>query len=84
MGNPTDESLTQEGADVVQSLWRAANAQPTRAELLHALARAYDAMRGEYMSCPWCTGHIGDDARPHDEFCIWPKLAPLVAHYDQP
>ena len=27
MGNPTDEILTQEGADVVQSLWRAAQAR---------------------------------------------------------
>ena len=71
--------LTQEDADVVQSLWRAANAEPTRADLLQAVAEAHDAMISEYMVCPWCNGPLGMiDKEKHKKDCIWQKVAPLV------
>jgi hypothetical protein len=43
-------------------------------EFVKAIRKAYDEMFGEYMPCPWCTGHIGYKNEYHDDFCIWLRI----------
>ena len=44
--------------------------------LVAMVLRAYEACHGEYMDCPWCSGHIGHDNEWHDEWCLFPKEFP--------
>lgn len=57
----------------------------TRHALVGALKDAYDCMKLENMSCPWCSGRIcwnfpGEarggrvDGDEHNEFCIYHEL----------
>ena len=59
--------------------------KPTYEELVEAIKDAYRECSIEYMSCPWCSGHIGYKNTKHDKWCItkrimkkseWEKLVP--------
>jgi len=48
----------------------------TNEELSSMLRQAYEAMSGENMSCPWCTGRISATNDWHDQFCPWLEISP--------
>jgi hypothetical protein len=35
---------------------------------------AHEECHSEYMSCPWCSGHIGHDDERHDSGCLWLRV----------
>ena len=41
----------------------------TREELIQIIEDMYSAMFSEYMSCPFCSGHIGHGEEGHDDYC---------------
>lgn len=43
--------------------------------LREMVVAAREACYSEYMSCPWCCGHIGVGNDLHDQFCKWPRMA---------
>lgn len=42
----------------------------TKEELFQLIEEMYSAMYSEYMSCPFCSGHIGYEHEGHDEYCM--------------
>jgi len=51
-------------------------------EYIELLKAAYDGMRNEVMSCPWCGGHIGGYSTWHYRSCA-AVILNLIATDDQ-
>lgn len=41
--------------------------------LAEMISEAYEAMKGEAMHCPWCSGYISVHREEHDQFCRFQK-----------